>query len=478
MNCAQKSRCRPDLWRISSLRSPKPQSVQRPPLRPLLAKEVREILGGRSLWTMLLLLCPLIGYSFFQAVSLYTESSSAALQSPVLANNLSPLDGILVPTLGSFYVAVTLLFPFVAIRVLGQEKESGALRLLVQLPYRSPTLVSMKLVAVVLAWVLASIPALSALVVWRILGGHLSLAETSNLLFGHLLYGTLVGAIALFAASVAESAATAAIIALAVTIGSWVLDFTIAGHPGLLAWIAQLSLTQTLRPFEQGLLSSGLVLGIVGVIGGLIALASVWLPPGIPTHEKLRRSLPCIVAVTAILGVSTQVGWSIDITEDRRNSFTVADQQLLATLGLPLLIRVQLALEDPRYADLQRNVLSKLERAMPSASISLTTVRHYPTTGSGDESYGEVEYTYGDRSDVSRSTSPREILPLIYDLAGVSKPSPTPGAEYPGYPLIASGTVPLLWFFGALPLLITVCWWWSRHPRRFGRFLVRKGDLS
>jgi hypothetical protein len=82
-------------------------------------------------------MCPLIGYSFFQAVSLYAESSIAAQQSPVLAASLSPLDGVLVPTFGASYVAVTLLFPFVAIRVLGQEKESGTLRLLVQLPYRT-----------------------------------------------------------------------------------------------------------------------------------------------------------------------------------------------------------------------------------------------------------------------------------------------------------------------------------------------------
>ena len=50
---------------------------------------------------------------------------------------------------------------------------------------------------------------------------------------GHLLYGSLVGAIALFSAAVSESAATAAIIALAFTIGSWVLDFAVAGRPGL-----------------------------------------------------------------------------------------------------------------------------------------------------------------------------------------------------------------------------------------------------
>src|SRR5258706_1956232 len=257
--------CKPELpmeaWRISFLPSPETFHVQNAPLQPLLVKEWSEILSGRALWTMLLLMCPLLGYSFLQAASLYGEASAAGLQSPVLASSLSPLDGVLVPTLGASYVAVTLLFPFVAIRVLGQEKESGALRLLVQLPYRSSTLIAAKLAAVLAAWVLSSIPSLSAIVIWGMQGGHLSAPETLNLLFGHLLYGLLVGAIALFAASVTESAATAAVLTLAFTIGSWVLDFTVAGHPGLLEWIARLSLTQVLRTFEQGLLSLGLIVG-------------------------------------------------------------------------------------------------------------------------------------------------------------------------------------------------------------------------
>src|SRR5947209_3059480 len=175
------------IWRISFLPSPDTFSVRDAPLRPLLVKELWEILSGRALWTMLLLMCPLIGYSFFQAISLYGEASAAGLQSPVLANSLSPLDGVLVPTLGASYVAVTLLFPFVAIRVLGQEKESGALRLLIQLPYRPSTLIVAKLVAVLVALLLSSIPAASALAVWRMLGGHLSAPETLDLLLGHLL---------------------------------------------------------------------------------------------------------------------------------------------------------------------------------------------------------------------------------------------------------------------------------------------------
>src|SRR5438270_5553545 len=196
-------------WRTCSLRSPDAVTVRRPGLAPLLAKELRDVLSGRALWTMLLILCPLVGYSFFQAVSLYGEASSAARDSPALASGLSPLDGVLVSMFGAFYVAVTLLFPFVAIRALGREKETGALRLLVQLPYRVATLIAAKMTAVATAWLISFVPAISALVLWSAFGGHLHVLETCNLLLGHLLYGLLVAAIALAAAAIAESSATA-----------------------------------------------------------------------------------------------------------------------------------------------------------------------------------------------------------------------------------------------------------------------------
>src|SRR5499427_9080426 len=288
------------IWRTSSLRSPETAVAHRAPMRPLLGKELWEVASGRALWTMLLILCPLLGYSFFQAVSLYDEASKAAAESPVLGSGLSPLDGVLVPTFGGLYLAATLLFPFVAIRTLGREKESGALALLVQLPYRVPGLIVAKMTAIFAAWLAAVLCAVSALVVWSAMGGHLYLPETLDLVIGHVLYGLLVGAIALFSASISDSAATAAIITLAFTIGSWVLDFALAGQPGALEWISRLSLTQTLRSFEQGLLSAGLVLGVVAAICGFAALAAVWLHPGVRLRAKLTRSLAPIAVVAAL----------------------------------------------------------------------------------------------------------------------------------------------------------------------------------
>src|SRR5262245_63613398 len=173
-NCASAPAGRPAVWRMCSLRSRELGIARVTPLHALLAKELREIIAGRAMWVMLLLACPLVGYSFFQAVSLYGEASAASVHSPVMAASLSPFDGVLVPTLGASYVAVTLLFPFVAIRVLGQEKESGALRLLVQLPYRSTTLILAKLTAIFAAWWAISAPVLCSLILWRASGGHLA----------------------------------------------------------------------------------------------------------------------------------------------------------------------------------------------------------------------------------------------------------------------------------------------------------------
>ena len=460
------------------MRSPDTATVRRASLRPLLVKEVAELLSGRALWTMLLMLCPLVGYSFFQAVELYGEASAAARDQPLLATSLSPLDGILVPTFGAFYVAVTLLFPFVAIRALGGEKETGALKLLVQLPYQIPTLVVAKLTAISIAWLVAVIPGATALLLWLSFGGHLNPLETSNLFLGHLLYGLLIGAIALFAAAISDSSATAAIVTLSFTIGSWVLDFALAGQSGTLSWISRLSLTQALRTFEQGLFSAAVVLGMCAAIAGFATLAAIWLHPGTPLHKRLARTFLCVGLAGILLAVATQLRKSSDASEDKRNSFPAADQRALAGLNEPLIITVHLVPEDPRYVDLQRNVLSKLERIVPNVTIRLVTAGQSVIGSASEASYGEIEYGYGGHSAKSRSTSHREALPLLYGLAGIPVPTPQTGEDYLGYPLVADGWIALPWFFVALPLLIAAGWWWNRRaPRIPAQFAKNGGQL-
>jgi ABC-2 type transport system permease protein len=124
--------------------------------------------------------------------------------------------------------------------------------------------------------------------------------------------------------------------------------------------------------------------------------------------------------------------------------------------------------------DLRRNVLSKLQRAMPNVTINLVGGHQIFASGSTDEGYGQIEFVYGSRTDTTRSTSPREILPLLYALAGREPPAPVAGADYPGYPLAADAQAALAWFFGGLPLLILIAWWWSRRPPQLRRIPVLK----
>src|SRR5262249_34288777 len=199
---------------------------------------------------------------------------------------------------------------------------------------------------------------------------------------------------------------------------------------------------------------------------------AVWRRPGVNVRAKLARSLGCVLVTGLILALATQISVALDVTEDRRNSFPAADQRALAQMTEPLVVTVHLAPEDPRYADLQRDVLAKLERTLPRVPVRLAGGRSTLAGRAEDEAYGEVEYAYGARTATSRSTSPGEILPLLYSLAQVPVPTATTDDAYPGYPCVANAQAALLWFCGGLPLVIGLTWWWTRRPPRLDRSIL------
>jgi len=445
------------------LRSHKPLA----PIGPLLRKEIRELATGNALWVLMLLLSPLVGYSFIEAVTLYAEGSRPALAIPELARQLSPFDGILVPTLGGFYLAVTLLFPFIAIRLVATEKASGGLKLLVQLPYHLIDLVTAKFMALTATWLVALIPVLSALICWAFLGGHLDIRETTTLLLGHLLYALLIGAISFLAAALTNGGATAAILALGVTLGSWVLDFAALDRGSVSSLLASLSLTSLLRPFEQGLLSIPTVMAMLIATVGFLALSVVWLPPGTPLKRKLSGSALIVIVAGILIGSAAQVNTVLDVTPDRRNSFPPADEHLLGQLRERLSVTVHMAISDPRLVDLDRKVLARLKRAMPRVAVRIADSGQTILGTPGDADYGEIVITYHGRNATTRSTGAGEILPMLYELAGVSMPVPdSTGPDEFGYPLVADASNSAIWFYGIEPFTFAVAWWFAAGNRR------------
>lgn len=423
-------------------------------IRALLAKELRHLLRSKAFWALLIVLCVLVGTSFISAVGLYAEASRSALKYPEAARGLSPLDGVLAPTFGAYYLCAVLLWPFVAIRLLGCEKESGSLQLSLQLPVCAGTLVVVKASALALGWLVALIPGASALALWRLLGGHLGLRETACLVLGHSLFAAAVSGVALLAAALSETTATAAIGALSFTLGTWVLDFS---GPGWLRGLTTVSPTAALRAFERGLLGAGPAVELAAIALGAAALAALWIDPA-PRKIRLGRAAAAACLTALVVAGSAASRASCDMTEDRRHSFAAADERALSLMDAPLRIEVHLSRDDSRRQDLDRNVLARLSRVVPHLTVVDAAETAGLSPGAQDRDYGWLFYSYQGKTDKSTSNSEEEILAILHGLAG-RKVRTGPASDYPGYPLAAEAGSSAWWFYGALPALIAAAAW-------------------
>ena len=429
----------------------------------LLGKEWRELLASRSYWLLLLMIGPLVGHAFITAVNLYAEASGLGGGPAALPQGLTPLDGILAPTFGAYDLAATFFLPFVAIRLISAEKQSGALKLLFQLPGSLATKVTAKGLVLMAGWVVSCLAGLLAVVLWKSYGGHLHGPETLNLVFGHFLRSMLSIGIAVGAAALTESAASAAIVTLAITVGSWALDFVAAGRGGWLQQLANYTPTAALRFFEQGLLRMSTTIVMLVVIASMFALAAVWLNTGRP----LRRQLLATLAVAAVLGVvmfgAAGVRASWDLSENRRNSFPPADENALRQIQSPLHVTVILSPEDPRLTDFEQNVLKKLRRNLAHLNVDYTAGSQTGLFEGSDDHYGEIWYEMRGQKIMERSTIEPIVLEQIYKLAGVNAPAPAADNDFPGYPLAARAKWAALIFYGLWPLATIFAWWLTRR---------------
>lgn len=427
--------------------------------RCLLAKDFRELMASRAFWLLLLIIGPLAGHAFITAVDTYADASGIGGGPAALAQGLSPLDGILVPTFGVYDLAITLFFPFVAIRTISAEKESGALKLLLQAPIGLPALLLAKGLVLLAAWMIAWTPGLLALALWKLYGGSLHAPEVLNLLLGHLLRLILGAGVAIAAAAVAKGAASAAIAVLGFTVGAWAVDFMAAARGGFLQDLAAYTPTAALRVFEQGQfrLSTIVVMMTLGIAG--FALAGVWLPERRSLSSRLTGSAAVLLVFGGAAWLGSLLRTSADLSENRRNSFAAADQAALAQIREPLRVRVYLSAEDPRLMDLDRNILSKLKRVLPEVDVDYAARSRAGLFEGPADHYGEVWYELDGRRVMSRSTTEPIVLETLYELARIPPPAHSEESRYPGHPLAARASGAAAIYYGLWPLAIGIAWW-------------------
>lgn len=426
--------------------------------RWLLAKEFRELMASRAFWLLLLMIGPLVGHAFITAVETYAEASGIAGGPAALSQGLSPLDGMLVPTFGAYDLAVTLLFPFVAIRLVASEKASGAWKLLLQSPASPAAMLLAKEITLLAGWLIAWLPGLAALLLWKLYGGSLYAPEVLNLLLGHLLRVVLASGIAVAAGAIANGAASAAIATLGFTVGTWALEFVAAGRGGTLQKLASYTPTAALRLFEQGQfrLATVLVTIAIGLAG--FTLAAIWLLEGRTLRARCLASFATLLVFALAVTAAGRLRTAWDLSENRRNSFSAADERTLARIRQPLRVTVYLSPEDPRLLDLDRNILAKLARLLPDVEVVHAARSRAGLFEAPGDHYGEVWYELAGRKSMTRSTTEQIVLDNLYQLAQVPPPQRN-DAEFPGHPLPAVPRFAAWLYYALWPLAIALAGW-------------------
>ncbi len=403
---------------------------------------------------MLLLIGPLVGVSFIGAVQTYAEASGLNGTAAGVGEAFSPLVGIWAPTFSASEVAAAFLLPFVAIRLVSGDRQSGALKLELQHPMPSLSHIGAKAIVLLAAWIVASLPTLGAIGLWKWYGGTVYVPELATVALGHVLNAGLTVALAAATATLTEHPSTAAILTLSVTVGTWIINFVAAVHGGIWEGVAGYTPTAVVAELQHGLIRLDVLLVTLTLIAAGLVFAAVWMRLGVAVRRRVYESIALGALTTAIVLACTLATSSWDTSESRSNSFPKADEEALGRMQSPLRVVVHLAPEDPRRFDLEHRALSKLRRVMPRVRIeyeSATSIGLFEQTSTN---YGEIWYELGGRRAVSRLTTAEGVLETIYSLAGVTPPAESEDNVFRGHPLAVPPRGAPTVFYGIWPALV------------------------
>lgn len=420
----------------------------------LLRKEWRELLVSRSWWLMLLLMGPITGLSFIAAVQTYAEVSGLNGTAAGVGEALAPLVGVWAPTFSGLELAAVFLLPFVAIRIAGADGQSGALKLELQRTMPLPTRTAAKFVVAMAGWLVAMLPAVSTLLLWVGYGGQLYAPEIATLFAGHVLNAGLTIALAAAAASVASHPSTAAIVTLAITVGTWLLNIFAALQGGLWERAAAFTPAAIVADFQHGLLRLDATMVALILIVMALGLACLWQQIGLTTARRMGQSAVLAGCAAAALFAATGLRASWDLSEARANSFPLADEAALRAIPNPLEIEVHLAAEDPRRVDLERSTLSKLRRLMPRLQVKYSAASKIGIFEQTAPGYGEIHYRYGSRHQSNLLATADGMLETIYEITGVQPSQSLSEPVYRGRPLAARPTGAATVFYFLWPGLV------------------------
>jgi ABC-2 type transport system permease protein len=213
-------------------------------------KELRALFSSPLAWVVLAVVQLILGYVFLVGIDrfLQLQPQLAQLQNPPGATEI-----VVAPVFGLAAVVMLMVVPLLSMRMIAEERRNQTLPLLLSAPVSITEIVLGKF-AGLFAFLALSSALIAVMAVSLYLGGKVDLGLVGVNLLGLLLLDATFAAIGLYLSCLTSQPVIAAVAALAVLLGLWLVGLGVS-DPGHVTHM--LSLLRHFESFARGLIHTG-----------------------------------------------------------------------------------------------------------------------------------------------------------------------------------------------------------------------------
>ena len=192
---------------------------------PIFKKEMRLYFTSPVAYVVLFIFLVVMGWFFSTILNYYTLASMQSAMNPAMGRDLNVIDSVMRPLFGNISVILVLaLVPFVTMRLIAEERQTGTIELILTYPVRDwEVLIGKYLAALGLYVVLLILTLLYPLIL-----AYFTRVEWGAVLSGYLgllLMGASFLAVGLFASSLTSSQIVAAVWTFGILLLLWVVSW-------------------------------------------------------------------------------------------------------------------------------------------------------------------------------------------------------------------------------------------------------------
>jgi len=215
----------------------------------IIHKELRMLFISPLAWILLALIQLILTWVFLVRLDAFLEIQSQLMQ---IANPPGITEIIISPVFAMAAIILLMVTPLLSMRLLAEERRNHTLTLLISAPVSMTDIVIGKFLGL-MVFFLVVITLIVALSISLRLGGALDFGLLLSNTLGLLLLTACFSALGLYISSLTAQSVIAAIGALGVLLGLWMINLA-ANETG--GWIQHFSLLQHFEQFNQGLIDT------------------------------------------------------------------------------------------------------------------------------------------------------------------------------------------------------------------------------